>query len=360
MEKTLNENEDIQSVVPSAEQKPAANVNKLFNIVSLSYAAVLLAAEIFLLIAMFVGIIAVDGVTFNSPQIQYFVTILILRKFARGLSTLICLGLYSVFWLIVLVTVIVGTVRAIIGFIKFVKLDEEYESREARFGKYVRTVSRSYGNAIALIVGSLIVNSSFTAMGSGVVALGCIIYFASSAIVILFKDVFNKDKKLDLFAVIINAGKKLVMFMLALLLAANVKESFNVALENIFALKIAGFDSAKMVTGSIYFNMVKPLYYGCAPCCCVIAIVAYIMKYYPLNNGKKDVNALLKTSFITLLVFTLLFCVADCVIYGIAYGANSGGITNVITKDWLAFLFVSVAGIVLTYTRKTEKDVIRG
>ena len=92
----------------------------------------------------------------------------------------------------------------------------------------------------------------------------------------------------------------------------------------------------------------------------VLAIIAYITKYYPLNNAKKDVNVLLKKSFITLLVFTLFLGITDCVIYGLAYGANAGKIANLFAESWLAFLFVSIAGIVLTHTSSVEKEEIRG
>lgn len=287
--------------------------------------------------------------------------LLIEKNFANlgDIAPLTGICLFSIFWLVVLITVIIGLIKAIIGFFKFIKLNEEYESREVRFGKYARTVSRSYGNAIALIVGSLAVTPSFTGMGSGVVALGCIIYLLSSATVIIFKDVFN-GKKLDLFNLLVNIGKKLVMFMLAFLLVANVRESLNVGLENIVNLKYAEFDDGMKVTGEIYFGMAKPMVMFCMPYPAVLAIIAYITKYYPLNNAKKDVNVLLKKSFITLLVFTLFLGITDCVIYGLAYGANAGKIANLFAESWLAFLFVSIAGIVLTHTSSVEKEEIRG
>ncbi len=361
MEKTIENNEDIQSVIPSAENVPEVKVNKLFNIVTLAYSGFLLAAQIFLFIAMFTGIFAVCGITFNSSETTKFMLLLIEKNFANlgDIAPLTGICLFSIFWLVVLITVIIGLIKAIIGFFKFIKLNEEYESREVRFGKYARTVSRSYGNAIALIVGSLAVTPSFTGMGSGVVALGCIIYLLSSATVIIFKDVFN-GKKLDLFNLLVNIGKKLVMFMLAFLLVANVRESLNVGLENIVNLKYAEFDDGMKVTGEIYFGMAKPMAMFCMPYPAVIAIIAYIVKYYPLNNAKKDVNVLLRKSFITLLVFTLFLGITDCVIYGLAYGANAGKIANLFAESWLAFLFVSIAGIVLTHTSSVEKEEIRG
>ncbi len=361
MEKTIENNEDIQSVIPSAENVPEVKVNKLFNIVTLAYSGFLLAAQIFLFIAMFTGIFAVCGITFNSSETTKFMLLLIEKNFANlgDIAPLTGICLFSIFWLVVLITVIIGLIKAIIGFFKFIKLNEEYESREVRFGKYARTVSRSYGNAIALIVGSLAVTPSFTGMGSGVVALGCIIYLLSSATVIIFKDVFN-GKKLDLFNLLVNIGKKLVMFMLAFLLVANVRESLNVGLENIVNLKYAVFDDGMKVTGEIYFGMAKPMAMFCMPYPAVIAIIAYIVKYYPLNNAKKDVNVLLRKSFITLLVFTLFLGITDCVIYGLAYGANAGKIANLFAESWLAFLFVSIAGIVLTHTSSVEKEEIRG
>ncbi len=361
MEKTIENNEDIQSVIPSAENVPEVKVNKLFNIVTLAYSGFLLAAQIFLFIAMFTGIFAVCGITFNSSETTKFMLLLIEKNFANlgDIAPLTGICLFSIFWLVVLITVIIGLIKAIIGFFKFIKLNEEYESREVRFGKYARTVSRSYGNAIALIVGSLAVTPSFTGMGSGVVALGCIIYLLSSATVIIFKDVFN-GKKLDLFNLLVNIGKKLVMFMLAFLLVANVRESLNVGLENIVNLKYAEFDDGMKVTGEIYFGMAKPMVMFCMPYPAVLAIIAYITKYYPLNNAKKDVNVLLKKSFITLLVFTLFLGITDCVIYGLAYGANAGKIANLFAESWLAFLFVSIAGIVLTHTSSVEKEEIRG
>ena len=357
MEKTIENNEDIQSVIPSAENVPEVKVNKLFNIVTLAYSGFLLAAQIFLFIAMFTGIFAVCGITFNSSETTKFMLLLIEKNFANlgDIAPLTGICLFSIFWLVVLITVIIGLIKAIIGFFKFIKLNEEYESREVRFGKYARTVSRSYGNAIALIVGSLAVTPSFTGMGSGVVALGCIIYLLSSATVIIFKDVFN-GKKLDLFNLLVNIGKKLVMFMLAFLLVANVRESLNVGLENIVNLKYAEFDDGMKVTGEIYFGMAKPMVMFCMPYPAVLAIIAYITKYYPLNNAKKDVNVLLKKSFITLLVFTLFLGITDCVIYGLAYGANA----NLFAESWLAFLFVSIAGVVLTHTSSVEKEEIRG
>lgn len=360
MEKTLQNNEDIQSVIPSAENVPEVKVNKLFNIVTLSYAGFLLAAQIFLLIAMFTGIIAVCSVTYNTAELNHFFIIMIARKLSdfNSIVTLSCISIFSIFWLIVLVTVIIGMIKALIGFFKFIKLGEEYESREVRFGKYVRTVSRSYGNAIALIVGSLAVTPSFTGMGSGVVAFGCIMYLLSSTIVILFKDVLDKDKKFDLFGFIVNVGKKLVMFMLAFLLVANVHESFNVGFNNIS--RIIYFDNAKLLTGEIYFNIARPMTVFCLTYIAVVAVIAYTVKYYPLNNAKKDVNVLLKKSFITLLVFTLFLGIADCVIYGMAYGADAGKIANLFAENSLAFLFVSVAGIVLTHTSSVEKEEIRG
>ncbi len=361
MEKTIENNEDIQSVIPSAENVPDVKVNKLFNIVTLAYSGFLLAAQIFLFIAMFTGIFAVCGITFNSSETTKFMLLLIEKNFANlgDIAPLTGIYLFSIFWLVVLITVIIGLIKAIIGFFKFIKLNEEYESREVRFGKYARTVSRSYGNAIALIVGSLAVTPSFTGMGSGVVALGCIIYLLSSATVIIFKDVFN-GKKLDLFNLLVNIGKKLVMFMLAFLLVANVRESLNVGLENIVNLKYAEFDDGMKVTGEIYFGMAKPMVMFCMPYPAVLAIIAYITKYYPLNNAKKDVNVLLKKSFITLLVSTLFLGITDCVIYGLAYGANAGKIANLFAESWLAFLFVSIAGIVLTHTSSVEKEEIRG
>ena len=361
MEKTIENNEDIQSVIPSAENVPEVKVNKLFNIVTLAYSGFLLAAQIFLFIAMFTGIFAVCGITFNSSETTKFMLLLIEKNFANlgDIAPLTGICLFSIFWLVVLITVIIGLIKAVIGFFKFIKLNEEYESREVRFGKYARTVSRSYGNAIALIVGSLAVTPSFTGMGSGVVALGCIIYLLSSATVIIFKDVFN-GKKLDLFNLLVNIGKKLVMFMLAFLLVANVRESLNVGLENIVNLKYAEFDDGMKVTGEIYFGMAKPMVMFCMPYPAVLAIIAYITKYYPLNNAKKDVNVLLKKSFITLLVFTLFLGITDCVIYGLAYGANAGKIANLFAESWLAFLFVSIAGIVLTHTSSVEKEEIRG
>ena len=361
MEKTIENNEDIQSVIPSAENVPEVKVNKLFNIVTLAYSGFLLAAQIFLFIAMFTGIFAVCGITFNSSETTKFMLLLIEKNFANlgDIAPLTGICLFSIFWLVVLITVIIGLIKAIIGFFKFIKLNEEYESREVRFGKYARTVSRSYGNAIALIVGSLAVTPSFTGMGSGVVALGCIIYLLSSATVIIFKDVFN-GKKLDLFNLLVNIGKKLVMFMLAFLLVANVRESLNVGLENIVNLKYAEFDDGMKVTGEIYFGMAKPMVMFCMPYPAVLAIIAYITKYYPLNNAKKDVNVLLKKSFITLLVFTLFLGITDCVIYGLAYGANAGKIANLFAESWLAFLFVSIAGVVLTHTSSVEKEEIRG
>ena len=264
MEKTIENNEDIQSVIPSAENVPEVKVNKLFNIVTLAYSGFLLAAQIFLFIAMFTGIFAVCGITFNSSETTKFMLLLIEKNFANlgDIAPLTGICLFSIFWLVVLITVIIGLIKAIIGFFKFIKLNEEYESREVRFGKYARTVSRSYGNAIALIVGSLAVTPSFTGMGSGVVALGCIIYLLSSATVIIFKDVFN-GKKLDLFNLLVNIGKKLVMFMLAFLLVANVRESLNVGLENIVNLKYAEFDDGMKVTGEIYFGMAKPMVMLC-------------------------------------------------------------------------------------------------
>lgn len=361
MEKTIENNEDIQSVIPSAENVPEVKVNKLFNIVTLAYSGFLLAAQIFLFIAMFTGIFAVCGITFNSSETTKFMLLLIEKNFANlgDIAPLTGICLFSIFWLVVLITVIIGLIKAVIGFFKFIKLNEEYESREVRFGKYARTVSRSYGNAIALIVGSLAVTPSFTGMGSGVVALGCIIYLLSSATVIIFKDVFN-GKKLDLFNLLVNIGKKLVMFMLAFLLVANVRESLNVGLENIVNLKYAEFDDGMKVTGEIYFGMAKPMVMFCMPYPAVLAIIAYIVKYYPLNNAKKDVNVLLKKSFITLLVFTLFLGITDCVIYGLAYGANAGKIANLFAESWLAFLFVSIAGVVLTHTSSVEKEEIRG
>lgn len=362
MEKTIENNEDIQSVIPSAGNVPEVKVNKLFNIVTLAYSGFLLAAQIFLFIAMFTGIFAVCGITFNSSETTKFMLLLIEKNFANlgDIAPLTGICLFSIFWLVVLVTVIIGLIKAIIGFFKFIKLNEEYESREVRFGKYARTVSRSYGNAIALIVGSLAVTPSFTGMGSGVVAFGCIMYLLNSAIVILFKDVLDKDKKFDLFGFIVNAGKKLVMFMLAFLLVANVRESLNVGLENIINFKFAMFDDEMKVMGEIYFSTAKPMAIFCMPYPAVLAIIAYITKYYPLNNAKKDVNVLLRKSFITLLVFTLFFGIVDCVIYGLAYGANAGKIANLFAESWLAFLFVSIAGIVLTHTSSVEKEEIRG
>lgn len=364
MEKAVN-NENVQTV-PSAEENvspanvpeetaPATNVNKLFNIVTLAYAGVLLAAQIFLFISLFFGIFAVDGVVFTYADITHAVTVILQRNSATVLSTLIPLLIFAVLFIIVVISVLVGLIKTAIRFFKFIKLGEEYETREALFGKYVRTVSRSYGNAIVLIVGSLAVNKYFTALGSGVIAVGCIIYFLSSAIVILFKDVLDKEKKFDLLTLLVDIGKKLVMFMLVFLLVANVKESLNVALENLLDFRVNEND----LIGMMYFNCIKPIYIV-IPYCCVFSIVSYVVKYYPLNNGKKDVNLKLRSSFIALLVVSVLFAVADCVVYGMAYGGSVSGYLNLITEYWLAFVFVSVAGIVLTLDAKKEKEVIRG
>lgn len=59
-------------------------------------------------------------------------------------------------------------------------------------------------------------------------------------------------------------------------------------------------------------------------------------------------------------MFTLFLGIADCVIYGMAYGADAGKIANLFAENSLAFLFVSVAGIVLTHTSSVEKEEIRG
>lgn len=359
MEKAVNPEENTQVEIQNenaARESEPAKVNRLFNIVSLALACVLLAAQTFLLIAMGVGIVAADGITINASDITHFIKLLSLAGSEYDIPTIACLAIVATFWLAVLVVTVIGFIKALIGIFKFIKLGEEYDSRETRFGKYVKTVSGSYAAAIALIACSLAFTPSFTAMGTGVVVFGCIIYLASSAVVILFKQVLTAER-LNLFELIASMAKKLIMFMLAFLLVANIRESFNVGLGNIFDESV--FDGeGKEATAAIYFKIAQPMSLIIVYCC-VAAIIVYIMKFYALNNSKKDINVLLKQSFIALLVISLLFCIGDCVVYGMSYEGSTSDYLKLIADGWLGFILVSISGIILTYTVKVEKEEIR-
>lgn len=367
------ENEEVVNEAPVQAEETTETAPKkgkigfLFNLLSLCIAAAMLVAEVYLLIAMFTGIIRVGDTPFTINGIITYLRRTVAVGFGftslefERIGGLVILAMFVVMYIVFLINIIIGTIKSFIKVFGFLKLKRERSETELAFSKYVKTICKNYGLGIIFVALSLVSTSSLTGLGVGVVVLGTLMYAGLA----VFKQLFitPADPEGGLFSKIVNLvtelGRRAVMLMVAFLLVANITPcltNFFAELDEFIYTSQIFFPDAENITqavGVMYVSFIRELLL-IIPFALIVSIAGKIAKWYVFNNGKKDVNGGLFRDFVGLFAVSLVLCIAECVMIGLA-GTGSVGAT---VGTYIGIMLTCVAGAVIAFVSRDKSVVV--
>ncbi len=366
-EKVVNEASVQAEETAEVEAPKKGKTSFLFNLLSLCIAAAMLVAEIYLLIAMFTGIIRVGDTPFTINGIMTYFRRTVAVGFGftslefQRIGGLVILAMFIVVYIVFLINIIIGTIKSIVKVFSFLKLKRERSETELAFSKYVKTICKNYGLGIIFVALSLVSTSSLTGLGVGVVVLGTLMYAGLA----VFKQLLITPAAPErgLISKIIDLGTELgrraVMLMVAFLLVASITPcltNFFAGLDNFVYTSEIFFPDAENITqavGVMYTSFIRELLL-IIPFALCVSIAGKIAKWYVFNNGKKDVNGGLFRDFIGLFAVSLVLCIADCVMINMAGTGSVGAAVGA----YIGIMLTCVAGAVISFVSRDKSVVV--
>lgn len=357
------ENENVnENVQPTSEETEQTNsevkVNKFYNLLSLIFAGVLFALEIFLAIAFNAGAFNIYDRAYNFSTINYYVGLMQTVGMTGDLTVqYVAFCWDTIFFAIANIILVVSLIATIIRFCKLVKLDTPYEERIKTFDKYAAWVMSSYAMATAVIAISRTASTSTPALGVTVIVFTFLTYAGIS----VFKLIFTKDGKFNLLELIIGAARKAVLALLALFSILCVYPSMIELSENM----LLGMISSGW---GYYDNYIVYLIIGLL-CTCVSFFNIGMLGNGAIANaqgkfdikihvsrkrrgkGELNVGAILRYSSFVTLVYSIVATVVHC----IARNSTGASIGEAIVI-YLPYLFIGLAALVASFGMGNPKE----
>ena len=354
VEETVEEetNNKVAIVVDSAEgtpeEKPAKDYTKLSK---LAYKLLTLLAFVSAFVA-FAGfnnglVVGEDFVFSSNGYAEYLMNIIPLlgdSYYSSG-SVIIPMMLnvmFAVFYVIYAIILIINLIILIFQFLGTIFARKEIKLKYSKFSKRALTFSCL---SMAFMAGCLMYpNAQLTSAGKLVLILAAVIYVATNAVVLLFKQLEAEEKNWIDFG--FDFGKSLVVLAVVVLFFVAFGK-FNLMDVRTYVWYLEN-EVDTILNGTLISIVVLELWLVTKAC----KLGRIALKHYALDNGKKPVSKLLKKKSITLIVLTILVLAAKLFLTG---ALATGDYVNSVMMYKDTYLVLILGAITLLFCLKTNK-----